>query len=129
MDTALPEPRPDTSTHMSPPSPAFSLDSSSPFANGLHFESILFEDEDEDEDAGPRSVREKQCSSSVNEIAASTGLKQKLTVLDRRHGVSKGKRRTKSCRSVKRDENMEEESGGDSDPASPERVRDEGSAA
>lgn len=32
-----------------PPSPAFSLDSNSPFANGfLHFESSLFEDDDED---------------------------------------------------------------------------------
>ncbi|KAK7925074.1 hypothetical protein WMY93_007384 [Mugilogobius chulae] len=32
-----------------PPSPAFSLDSNSPFANGfLHFESSLFEDEDEE---------------------------------------------------------------------------------
>ncbi|KAM3601354.1 uncharacterized protein V6R79_011253 [Siganus canaliculatus] len=34
-----------------PPSPAFSLDSNSPFANGfLHFESSLFEDEDNDEE-------------------------------------------------------------------------------
>ncbi|XP_056587365.1 histone-lysine N-methyltransferase, H3 lysine-36 specific isoform X2 [Triplophysa dalaica] len=33
----------------SPPSPDFSLDSSSPFANGLHFESILFEDEEEED--------------------------------------------------------------------------------
>lgn len=34
-----------------PPSPAFSLDSNSPFANGfLHFESSLFEDDDNDEE-------------------------------------------------------------------------------
>ncbi|KAM3869070.1 histone-lysine N-methyltransferase, H3 lysine-36 specific [Diretmus argenteus] len=33
-----------------PPSPAFSLDSNSPFANGfLHFDSSLFEDDDDDE--------------------------------------------------------------------------------
>lgn len=39
-----------------PPSPAFSLDSNSPFANGfLHFESSLFEDDD-DEDQRPRST-------------------------------------------------------------------------
>lgn len=36
-----------------PPSPAFSLDSNSPFANGLlHFESTLFEGEDNDEEGG-----------------------------------------------------------------------------
>ncbi|XP_047462350.1 histone-lysine N-methyltransferase, H3 lysine-36 specific isoform X4 [Mugil cephalus] len=35
----------------SPPSPAFSLDSNSPFANGLlHFESSLFEDDNNDEE-------------------------------------------------------------------------------
>ncbi|KAK5917818.1 hypothetical protein CgunFtcFv8_002630 [Champsocephalus gunnari] len=35
-----------------PPSPAFSLDSNSPFANGfLHFESSLFEDDDEEQEA------------------------------------------------------------------------------
>lgn len=40
-----------------PPSPAFSLDSNSPFANGfLHFESSLFEDDDNDEDQGTRST-------------------------------------------------------------------------
>lgn len=37
-----------------PPSPAFSLDSNSPFANGfLHFESSLFEDDDEERESGP----------------------------------------------------------------------------
>ncbi|TNN42265.1 hypothetical protein EYF80_047560 [Liparis tanakae] len=39
-----------------PPSPAFSLDSNSPFANGfLHFESSLFEDDDNDEEPGAGS--------------------------------------------------------------------------
>lgn len=39
-----------------PPSPAFSLDSNSPFANGLlHFESSLFEDEENDEEQGTTS--------------------------------------------------------------------------
>ncbi|XP_072302120.1 uncharacterized protein nsd1b [Eucyclogobius newberryi] len=37
-----------------PPSPAFSLDSNSPFANGfLHFESSLFEDDDEESSGKP----------------------------------------------------------------------------
>lgn len=48
-----------------PPSPAFSLDSNSPFANGfLHFESSLFEDDDNDEDPGSRST---EGSSQVKE--------------------------------------------------------------
>lgn len=51
---------------MSPPSPDFSLDSSSPFANGLHFESILFEDEDEEE--------------AVEAMASNTDSKTKLDV-------------------------------------------------
>ncbi|XP_037835007.1 histone-lysine N-methyltransferase, H3 lysine-36 specific isoform X2 [Kryptolebias marmoratus] len=39
-----------------PPSPAFSLDSNSPFANGLlHFESTLFEGEENDEERGAGS--------------------------------------------------------------------------
>lgn len=39
-----------------PPSPAFSLDSNSPFTNGfLHFESSLFEDDDNDEERGASS--------------------------------------------------------------------------
>ncbi|KAK2828704.1 hypothetical protein Q5P01_019738 [Channa striata] len=39
-----------------PPSPAFSLDSNSPFTNGfLHFESSLFEDDDNDEARAVRS--------------------------------------------------------------------------
>ncbi|XP_026794158.3 histone-lysine N-methyltransferase, H3 lysine-36 specific isoform X1 [Pangasianodon hypophthalmus] len=125
MDTALPDTRTDNNTCMSPPSPAFSLDSSSPFANGLHFESILFEDEEEDEDTGPRSSLEKRCSSPINDIATSTNLKQKFTILDRHHSLSKGKRRAKACMSVKHDENHEEESGGDCDPASQECIRDD----
>ncbi|MCJ8740548.1 hypothetical protein PDJAM_G00060300 [Pangasius djambal] len=125
MDTALPDTRTDNNTCMSPPSPAFSLDSSSPFANGLHFESILFEDEEEDEDTGPRSSLEKPCSSAVNDIATPTNLKQKFSVVDRHHSLSKGKRRTKACMSVKRDENHEGESGGDGDPASQECIRDD----
>ncbi|KAA0720361.1 Histone-lysine N-methyltransferase, H3 lysine-36 and H4 lysine-20 specific [Triplophysa tibetana] len=46
----------------SPPSPDFSLDSSSPFANGLHFESILFEDEEEEDaiDTESESLTKKQ---------------------------------------------------------------------
>lgn len=48
-----------------PPSPAFSLDSNSPFANGfLHFESSLFEDDDNDEDQGTKST---EGSSQVKE--------------------------------------------------------------
>lgn len=48
-----------------PPSPAFSLDSNSPFANGfLHFESSLFEDDDNDEEQGTRST---EGSSQVKE--------------------------------------------------------------
>ncbi|KAM9788550.1 uncharacterized protein nsd1b [Neosynchiropus ocellatus] len=40
-----------------PPSPAFSLDSNSPFANGfLHFESSLFEDEDDSNNKEPALV-------------------------------------------------------------------------
>lgn len=48
-----------------PPSPAFSLDSNSPFANGfLHFESSLFEDDDNDEDQETKST---EGSSQVKE--------------------------------------------------------------
>ncbi|XP_060792461.1 histone-lysine N-methyltransferase, H3 lysine-36 specific isoform X2 [Neoarius graeffei] len=125
MDTALPDNRTDNNTRMSPPSPAFSLDSSSPFANGLHFESILFEDEEEDEDTGPRSSHEKPCSSPVNEIATSTNPKQKFTIFDRHHHLSKGKRRTKACMSMKKYENHKEESDGDRDPASLECIHDD----
>ncbi|XP_054481550.1 LOW QUALITY PROTEIN: histone-lysine N-methyltransferase, H3 lysine-36 specific [Anoplopoma fimbria] len=45
-----------------PPSPAFSLDSNSPFANGfLHFESSLFDDDDDDND------EEQEAASPVGE--------------------------------------------------------------
>ncbi|KAK3524296.1 hypothetical protein QTP70_027035 [Hemibagrus guttatus] len=125
MNTALPDTRTDNNAHMSPPSPAFSLDSSSPFANGLHFESILFEDEEEDDDTGPRSSAGKPHSSPVNDIATSTNLKQRFNISDRHHSVSKGKRRTKACMSAKQDENREEESGGDCDPVSMESVRED----
>lgn len=48
-----------------PPSPAFSLDSNSPFANGfLHFESSLFEDDDNDEEQATGST---EGSSQVKE--------------------------------------------------------------
>ncbi|KAI5620223.1 histone-lysine N-methyltransferase, H3 lysine-36 and H4 lysine-20 specific [Silurus asotus] len=117
MDTALPDSRTEDSTCMSPPSPAFSLDSSSPFANSLHFESILFEDEEEDE--GLRSLPEKPCSSNTED----TNLKQKGRLLDRHHGPSKGKKRAKACRSGKHD--LEESEHGDYDPGSLEGIRDD----
>lgn len=117
MDTALPDTRTDNSTCMSPPSPAFSLDSSSPFANGLHFESILFEEEEENEDTSPGS-------SCIRDIATSTNPKQKFTILDRHHSSSKGKRRTKACVAVKQDESHEKETGGDCDAASLEDIHD-----
>lgn len=125
MDTALPETRTDSNTRMSPPSPAFSLDSSSPFANGLHFESILFEDEEDDEDTGPRSSHEKPRSIPVDDISPSTNPKQRFAILDRHHSLSKGKRRTKAWMSVKQDGNRAEESGGDGDPGCLECVRDD----
>lgn len=125
MDTVLPDKRTDNNTCMSPPSPAFSLDSASPFANGLHFESILFEDDEEDEDTGPRSSLEKPRRSPVRDIATSTNPKKKFTILDRRHRPSKSKRRTKACMSGKRDENHEQESSGDCDPAPLERTCDD----
>lgn len=66
----------------SPPSPDFSLDSSSPFANGLHFESILFEDEEEedamDTEAEARAGR-APCGSRKDRMA-NTGSKTKLDV-------------------------------------------------
>lgn len=74
MDAAL------TDSCTSPPSPDFSLDSSSPFANGLHFDSILFEDEDEDEVMDPETVSrlERPSSGSTN-----THSKTKLDVKPR----------------------------------------------
>ncbi|XP_067280448.1 histone-lysine N-methyltransferase, H3 lysine-36 specific isoform X2 [Pseudorasbora parva] len=69
-----------TDSCKSPPSPDFSLDSSSPFANGLHFESILFEDEDEDEvmDTDTVSRLERASCGSTTEHTTTTNLKTKL---------------------------------------------------
>lgn len=130
MDTALPDTRTDNNSCMSPPSPAFSLDSSSPFANGLHYESILFEDKEEDKVTGPRSSPVKPCSSLIHDIAtSSTNPKQKFTILDRRRSLSKSKRSAKACMSVKQDENYEKESEGNCDPASLECLRDDATTA
>ncbi|XP_052443851.1 histone-lysine N-methyltransferase, H3 lysine-36 specific isoform X2 [Carassius gibelio] len=79
MDAAL------TDSCTSPPSPDFSLDSSSPFANGLHFESILFEDEDEDEVMNPEmeSQLERVPCGSTKEHTTNSKLKTKLDVKSR----------------------------------------------
>lgn len=79
MDAAL------TDSCTSPPSPDFSLDSSSPFANGLHFESILFEDEDEDEvmDSEMESQLERVSCGSTKDHTTNTNLKTKLDVKSR----------------------------------------------
>lgn len=79
MDAAV------TDSCTSPPSPDFSLDSSSPFANGLHFESILFEDEDEDEVMDPETVSrlERASCGSAREHTTNTNLKTKLDVKPR----------------------------------------------
>ncbi|XP_059382692.1 histone-lysine N-methyltransferase, H3 lysine-36 specific isoform X4 [Carassius carassius] len=79
MDAAL------TDSCTSPPSPDFSLDSSSPFANGLHFESILFEDEDEDEVMNPEmeSQLERVSCGSTKEHTTNSKLKTKLDVKSR----------------------------------------------
>ncbi|XP_068072231.1 histone-lysine N-methyltransferase, H3 lysine-36 specific isoform X2 [Danio rerio] len=70
----------------SPPSPDFSLDSSSPFANGLHFESILFEDEEEDEvmDPEPVSQPERNLCGSTSDCTTNTNLKTNLDGKSRR---------------------------------------------
>ncbi|XP_030649135.1 histone-lysine N-methyltransferase, H3 lysine-36 and H4 lysine-20 specific [Chanos chanos] len=47
-----------------PPSPAFSMDSSSPFANRLHFESILFENGEEEEEEEDDDEEDKETTSS-----------------------------------------------------------------
>uniref|UniRef100_A0A673WLG1 Histone-lysine N-methyltransferase, H3 lysine-36 specific n=1 Tax=Salmo trutta TaxID=8032 RepID=A0A673WLG1_SALTR len=66
-----------------PPSPAFSLDSNSPFANGyLHFESTLFDDENDDDDnaeddediALPLTDRERKPGLSVGKGLQSPGV-------------------------------------------------------
>lgn len=70
----------------SPPSPDFSLDSSSPFANGLHFESILFEDEEEDEvmDPEPVSQPERDLCGSTSDCTTNPNLKTNLDGKSRR---------------------------------------------
>ncbi|XP_037604674.1 histone-lysine N-methyltransferase, H3 lysine-36 specific isoform X2 [Sebastes umbrosus] len=60
-----------------PPSPAFSLDSNSPFANGfLHFESSLFEDDDEEQQTvsplGGGGLRDKH-ESAENVLQSAPG--------------------------------------------------------
>lgn len=81
MDAAL------TDSCTSPPSPDFSLDSSSPFANGLHFDSILFEDEDEDEDEvmDPETLSklERASCGSTRDHTTNTNSKTKLDVKPR----------------------------------------------
>ncbi|XP_051734135.1 histone-lysine N-methyltransferase NSD2 isoform X1 [Ctenopharyngodon idella] len=79
MDAAL------TDSCTSPPSPDFSLDSSSPFANGLHFDSILFEDEDEDEVMDPETLSRLERSScgSTRDHTTNTNSKTKLDVKPR----------------------------------------------
>ncbi|XP_072517502.1 histone-lysine N-methyltransferase, H3 lysine-36 specific isoform X2 [Salminus brasiliensis] len=117
MDTALPDATTDNNNCMSPPSPDFSLDSSSPFANGLHFESILFEDEEEEEDFDTetqKSLLEKPCSSPENDVVNHTNSKVKVTV---EPGLSKGKA-SKACTSAEQDDNVVEESDDDCSPAS-----------
>ncbi|TSP68523.1 Histone-lysine N-methyltransferase, H3 lysine-36 and H4 lysine-20 specific [Bagarius yarrelli] len=111
MDTALPDTRTDNAC-MSPPSPAFSLDSSSPFANGLHFESILFEDEEEvDDTTGSRSSSNRLRSSSSKS--------------NRRQRAFKGKGKTKTCVSVNKDGHRDKESGSDCHPVALELLRDD----
>lgn len=69
-----------------PPSPAFSLDSNSPFANGyLHFESTLFDDENDDDDnaeddediALPLTDRERKVGKSPEPLRGLLNLKVK----------------------------------------------------
>lgn len=66
----------------SPPSPDFSLDSSSPFANGLHFESILFEDEEEEDalDTEAEARAGRASCGSRKDRTGNTGSKTKLDV-------------------------------------------------
>ncbi|XP_055730042.1 histone-lysine N-methyltransferase, H3 lysine-36 specific-like isoform X4 [Salvelinus fontinalis] len=63
-----------------PPSPDFSLDSNSPFANGcLHFESTLFDDDDEEEDdedtALPLTDRQRKVGKSPEPLPEFLNLK------------------------------------------------------
>lgn len=57
-----------------PPSPAFSLDSNSPFANGfLHFESSLFEEDDDEERKTSSPTGDSQDKSPGNVLQSTTG--------------------------------------------------------
>ncbi|XP_041864427.1 histone-lysine N-methyltransferase, H3 lysine-36 specific isoform X2 [Melanotaenia boesemani] len=83
-DSAAPEKKAE-GCFSGPPSPAFSLDSNSPFANGLlHFESSLFEDEDNDDERGTGSIvggtRVKQ--ESVGNVIQSSPKKSNLDSKD-----------------------------------------------
>ncbi|CAB1316487.1 unnamed protein product, partial [Coregonus sp. 'balchen'] len=66
-----------------PPSPAFSLDSNSPFANGyLHFESTLFDDDDDDAEddediALPLTDRQRKVGKSPEPLPGFLNLKVK----------------------------------------------------
>lgn len=119
MDRAFPDIRTDDSTCMSPPSPAFSLDSSSPFENGLHFDSILFEEEDEEE--GERtdtrfSLERRSCSPKTAK-KSSTNPKLGFKI---ENGLHKN---GKACKSVKKIENVQEQQGGQCNAASLKCVR------
>lgn len=75
-----------------PPSPAFSLDSNSPFANGyLHFESTLFDDDDEEDDedtALPLTDRQRKVGKSPEPLPEFLNLKVKQLL---KPGLSVGK--------------------------------------
>nr|XP_055036635.1 histone-lysine N-methyltransferase, H3 lysine-36 specific isoform X2 [Misgurnus anguillicaudatus] len=80
MDATLTDGRADIDSCTSPPSPDFSLDSSSPFANGLHFESILFEDEEEEDVMDTEAVAQLERALGGKEDTTYTDLKRKLDV-------------------------------------------------
>uniref|UniRef100_A0A673WXX1 [histone H3]-lysine(36) N-dimethyltransferase n=1 Tax=Salmo trutta TaxID=8032 RepID=A0A673WXX1_SALTR len=75
-----------------PPSPDFSLDSNSPFANGsLHFESTLFDDDDEEDDedtALPLTDRQRKVGKSPEPLPEFLNLKVKQLL---KPGLSVGK--------------------------------------
>ncbi|XP_043077361.1 histone-lysine N-methyltransferase, H3 lysine-36 specific isoform X2 [Puntigrus tetrazona] len=102
MDAAL------TDSCTSPPSPDFSLDSSSPFANGLHFESILFEDEDEDEvmDSEMEPQLEGASCGSTKHHKANAKLKTKSN-------VKSGKKISNVCTSLEQEAVFKDKSTSD----------------
>uniref|UniRef100_A0A8C7QR28 [histone H3]-lysine(36) N-dimethyltransferase n=1 Tax=Oncorhynchus mykiss TaxID=8022 RepID=A0A8C7QR28_ONCMY len=89
-----------------PPSPAFSLDSNSPFANGyLHFESTLFDDENDDDNAEddedialPLTDRERKVGKSPEPLPGLLNLKVKNVP---EPGLSMGSPKKKSLPPVK----------------------------